>query len=244
MIFIFVLVPVLCASVWYMGEIGINIPFLGFAKVNKFEKALKENNYQAAATVFYASQNKDAEIEILKKHLNSYFDNCFSAEYGNDTWKKYRGIEVFNEYIKDDVISELNNTVSRFYSGEFDEINTEIFLSRIGKFSFAKQVLADCADEVKYKAESDKAFDSAGELIVNGDYAEAIKTLKKVSKADRAKYPAAQEAIKNCKAVYLPRKTAEARELLAQGDKKGAERIAQELAALFPEEESIKELLG
>lgn len=241
-IFIFVLVLALCAAVWYMGEIGINIPFLSFAKVNKFEKALNENNYQAAATVLIESQNKDAELESLKNHLNAYFALCFSAEYNDDTWKKYRGIEVFNEYIKDDVINELNNTVSRFYSGEFDETNAKIFLSRIGKFSFAKRNLADCIDEVEYKQESDKAYSAASELISNGEYADAIRTLKKVSKSDTAKYSAAEEAIRNCKNIYLPKKTAEAEELLAQGDRKGAENIVDELISLFPDDESVKEL--
>lgn len=225
-----------------MGEIGINIPFLGFAKVNKFEKALNENNYQAAATVFIESQNRDAELESLKNHLDSYFDLCFSAEYNDDTWKKYRGIEVFNEYIKDDVLNELSSTVSRFYSGEFDETNAKVFLSRIGKFSFAKQNLADCVDEVEYKQESDKAYSAASELITNGEYADAIKMLKKVSKSDSVKYSAAEAAIENCKNVYLPGKTAEARDLLSQGDKKGAENIADELISLFPDDESVKEL--
>lgn len=241
-IFVLVLMLALCAAVWYMGDIGISIPFLGFAKANKFEAALNEYNYQAASTVFIESQNKDAELESLKNHLNAYFNLCFSSEYNDDTWKKFRGIEVFNEYIKEDVFAELNNTVSRFYSGEYDEATAKIYLSRIGKFSFAKQVLADCADEVEYKSESDKAYASASDFITKGEYAEAIKALKKVSKADGAKYPAAQEAIENCKNVYLPQKTAEAQAALDSGDKKTAESIIDGLVSLFPEEESVREL--
>lgn len=216
-----------------------DIPFFGFVKSSEFESALNEYNYQAAATVFLSTKNTSEELEVLRIHLNSYFEQCFSDSYDDTVWQKYRGIEVFAEYIESDVFAQAENTVKRYYAGEFTETQAKTYLSRVCKFGFAKNKLSDCRDGINYKNTSDKAYSDGAEFILNGDYVSAIKELKKVSVFDEAKYSASVTGINDCKSVLVPQKISEAESYLNDGNKTKASEIADELYSLFPEDESV-----
>lgn len=220
----------------------IDVPFFGFVKSGKFETALNEYNYQAAATVFLSTKDTSEELEVLRAHLNTYFDLCFTEQYDDTVWQKYRGLEIFAEHIKSDVFTQAESTVKRFYSGEFTETQAKTYLSRICKFGFAKNKLSDCRDGISYKKTSDEAFSSAAEMIINGDYPSAVKELRKVSEFDEAKYSAAIEGIESCKNVILSQKIGEAEAFLADGNKQRASETAYELYELFPDDESVKNL--
>ncbi len=220
----------------------IDVPFFGFVKSGKFEKALNEYNYQAAATVFLSTKDTSEELEVLRTHLNTYFDLCFTEQYDDTLWQKYKGLEIFAEYIKSDVFAKAESTVKRFYAGEFTETQAKTYLSRVCKFGFAKNKLSDCRDGILYKKTSDEAFSSAAEMIINGDYPSAVKELRKVSEFDEAKYSASVDGIESCKNVILSKKIGEAEAFLADGNKQRALETANELYELFPDDESVKNL--
>lgn len=227
------LLVLIIAAIYILGYLGINIPFFGFAKSNKFKSALKEYNYQAASTVLNNTVSKDAELAYLDEHLNKYFDLCFSEEYNDKTWTKYSGIEVFNEYTKDKVLSKMDETVSRYYNGELSKDDVKKYLSRLGKFSFASEKLIDCVALVNEKDISAENYAQGIALANQGKYQEAVELLKKVKEKDTAHYQAAQEALTTCKNMYGAPKLQEAQNYIDTHQNDSARKILNSLISLF-----------
>ncbi len=222
---------------------GVPLPFTENAKKNEFEKALNENNYQAAYTVYASSDDTAQEVAVLDAHLNAYFDACFSNEYDDTVWAKYRGIEVFNSLISEKVYFKLDETVRRYYNGEFSEDDVKVYLSRLAKFSFAKEKLSDCVDEVKNKNASDKAYEEGVRLFTEGNYADAVKEFKKVSTQDSGRYPYALEGIERSKQEWGSVKLQEAQKMISVYNNEGARALLEELIEIFGEYEEAENLL-
>lgn len=221
----------------------INFPQLSFTKAGSFEKALKENNYQAAATIFENSVSKEVELQELDVHLQEYFNLCFSEEYDSSLWTRYRGIEVFNEHIKEKVINKMNETVSRFYNNEFDETSAKTYLSRLGKFSFASETLVLCVEEVEAKNGSDTAYRKGVDLYNQGEFEKAVAEFKKVSELDENRYPLAQTAIEACKNAWGAKEIARAQEMIDVYNKNGAMDLLEHLLEVFGEYPEAQEML-
>ncbi|MBR2861910.1 MAG: hypothetical protein IKB86_08755 [Clostridia bacterium] len=221
----------------------INFPQLTFTKAGAFEKALKENNYQAAATVFENSLSKEIELEKLNAHLQEYFDLCFSDTYEASVWTRYRGIEVFNEHIKEKVENKMDETVSRFYNNEFDETAAKTYLSRIAKFSFADEKLVYCVEQVEAKNASDTAYRKGVDLYNQEEFEQAVNELKKVSELDENRYPLAQTAIEACKNAWGTRELARAQEMVDAFNKNGAQELLEHLLEVFGEYPEAQEML-
>ncbi|MBR6766230.1 MAG: hypothetical protein IKM06_07080 [Clostridia bacterium] len=222
---------------------GVPLPFLKQQKHSALEKALNENNYQAAYTAYAQAADPSIEAVTLEAHLNTYFDLCFSAEYDDTVWPRYRGIEVFNEVIKDKVLLKLDETVSRYYGGEFTEAEVKTYLSRIAKFSFAKEKLTDSVEEVENKNASDKAYLDGVNYFTEGKYKEAVYEFKKVSPQDTGRYPHALEGIERAQNEWGSVKLEEARQMIKVYNNEGATALLEELIETFGTYDEAKELL-
>ncbi len=221
------------AALCVLGYFGINVPFLSFAKSSQFKKALDEHNYQAASTVLNESVSKESELSFLDDHLEDYFNICFSEDYGDNTWSEFRGMEIFNSYIKDKVLQKMDDTVARFYAGEFSKDDAKKYISRLGKFSFASEKVTDCTNDINAKEISAENYNQGVALANEGKYEEAVKLLKKVSEKDSIHYSAAQEAINTCKNIYGSPKLLEAQNYIDTHQTESAKKILNSLISLF-----------
>ena len=231
------------ALVFTLYTFGIEIPFLN-RNENALEKALNENNYQAAYTVYDASENKDAETLILYQHLDEYFLLCESDEYSSDVWTKYRGLEVFKAEIEDTVLKKMEDVVLRYYNGTIEEDAAKTYLSRLSKFSFANEKYDECIKDVGLKDFSDKAYLEGVELYNQGKIEDAVKAFIKVSDKDGQRYPLALDAIKRCKSEWGAEKLQEAQMMIDAYNKEGARDLIEKLIEVFGEYEEAENLLS
>ncbi|MBE7092157.1 MAG: hypothetical protein E7365_03135 [Clostridiales bacterium] len=242
-ILIMLIIALVSALFYVLNMVGVPLPFVQRVKNSNFEKALTSNNYQAAYTIYDKSDNKTTEDEALINHLNGYFELCFLAEYNDDTWPQYRGIEIFNDVIKPTVLNKLDETVLAYYNGEYSEDDVKVYLSRLAKFSFCKEKLVDCVDEVESKDASDKAYNKGVELYATGEYEKAVIEFKKVSSSDANRYPKATEGIERCKQEWGSKKLQEAQKMIDAYNKEGATAILEEMIELFGEYEEAQKML-
>ena len=231
------------AALCVLGYFGINVPFLSFAKSSQFKKALDEHNYQAASTVLNGSVSKEGELSFLDEHLEDFFNICFSEDYGENTWSEFRGIEVFNGYIKDKVLQKMDETVTRFYQGELSKDDAKKYIARLGKFSFASEKLTDCVGDINEKEASSENYNQGISLANEGKFEEAVALLKKVSERDTAHYSAAQDAINTCKSVYGASKLSEAQNYIDTHQTENARKILNSLISLFGDYPEAQALL-
>ena len=71
---------------------GIEIPFFNVDE-NAFEKALNENNYQAAYTIFSSEESGEEELSLLNDHVSEYFSLCEQDDFSNETWTSSVGLK-------------------------------------------------------------------------------------------------------------------------------------------------------
>ncbi len=238
-----VIVGLIGVLLYVLNMAGVPLPFVQNIKNSNFEKALNNNNYQAAYTVYNKSDDKSVEEQAVHNHLNQYFELCFSAEYADTTWSDFRGIEVFNDLIKQPVLDKMDATVQEFYNGKYSEADVKTYLSRLAKFSFCKEKLTDCVEEVEKKDFSDKAYNKGAEYYTNGEYEKAVAEFKKVSPSDPNRYPYALEGIQLCKDQWGKGKIQEAQEMIDVYNKEGARQLLEEIIEIFGEYEEAEELL-
>lgn len=232
------------ALLYVLNMAGVPFPFVQTVKNSNFQKALNENNYQAAYTVYNNSDNKTVEEQAVQAHLNSYFELCFSMDYADTTWSDFRGIEVFNELIKRPVLDKMDETVKLFYNGQYSEDDTKTYLSRLAKFSFCKEKLTDCVEEVEKKDASDKAYAQGVEYYIQGEYEKSVIEFKKVSPSDPNRYPLALDGIERCKNEWGSIKLEEAQKMIDAYNKEGATVLLEELLDIFGEYEEAEKLLA
>ncbi len=221
----------------------ITLPKIDIGKASRFEQALNENNYQAAYTVFSNTGDKTGELEALEAHLDGYFTLCFSDKYESSTWTTYRGVEVFNEHISPKVLSKLDEIVSRFYSGEFSEQDAKTYVSRVGKFSFAKEKVTLCSEEIGKRDTSKKAYEEGVTLYNSGNFEDAVKAFRKVSALDTARYNLAHQALEECKKGWGQSQLDKAQVLIDAKNYSGARVFLEDLIELFGEYEKAQEML-
>lgn len=231
------------ALLYVLNMVGVPLPFVQGIRENSFEKALNSYNYQAAYTVYDKSENKSNEEQALNEHLNTYFELCFSSDYNDTTWQQYRGIEVFNSLIKETVLQKLQTTVTEYYEGKYSESDVKTYLSRISKFSFCKEELADALDEVNKKDFSDKAYAQGVELYINGEFEKSVLEFKKVSDSDPNRYPLAQEGIDRIKNEWGKEQLEQAQNMIKVHNNEGATVLLEELIELFEEYPEAQALL-
>lgn len=243
-VLLFVLIIGLVAVLLYvLNMAGVPLPFVQNIKNSSFEKALKENNYQAAYTVYYDSDDKSNEEQAVQNHLNSYFELCFSSDYTDTTWSSFRGIEIFNDLIKQPVLDKMDETVKQYYNGQYSEEDAKIYLSRLAKFSFCKEKLTDCVEEVEKKDFSDKAYSQGVDYYTQCEYEKAVAEFKKVSPSDLNRYPYALEGIELCKNEWGSAKLEEAQKMINAKNKEGATALLEELLDIFGEYEEAQTML-
>lgn len=228
---------------YVLNMVGVPLPFVQGVRESHFEKALQNYNYQAAYTVYDKSENKNNEEQALNEHLNAYFELCFSADYNDTTWQQYRGIEVFNSLIKETVFQKLQKTVTEYYEGKYSETDVKIYLSRIAKFSFCKEKLSDAVDEVDKKDFSDKAYNQAVELYINGEFEKSVLEFQKVSDSDPNRYPLAKEGIERIKSEWGKEQLEQAKNMIKVHNNEGATALLEEMIELFKEYPEAQELL-
>lgn len=232
-VLIAVIVVLIGVLLYVLSVSGVELPFMQGVRNGKFEQALDEHNYQAAYTVYDASTDKAVEEALVTEHLNDYFETCLSGDYTAEVWMQYRGIEVFNALITEDVYIKLDEIVKRYYAGEYTEDEAKTYLSRVGKFSFVKEELTDAVNEVKSKNASDNAYKDGVELYNNGEFEQAVTRLKKVSQNDMTRYELAQDAIERIKREWGKSKLDEAQAMIEAYNKEGARALLEELMELF-----------
>ena len=243
-VIIVILIIALIGALLYTFKVyEVDLPFKKPEIESKFEKALKENNYQAAYTVYASSKNPENELQDLDEHLKEFFTLCYSTEYNETTWSRFRGIEVFNEHIKDDVLTEMDNLVIKYYNDEFSEDDAKKYLSRLAKFSFTKEKKTECLEYFDGKDASHKAYNEGVTLFNEGKYEEAVGKFKKVSSQDSQRYPLALEGIEYCKTAWGKIKLEEAQAMIDAYNKEGAQALLEELIALFGEYEEAEQML-
>ena len=210
----------------------IDLPFFK-EKESDFETALKENNYQAAYTIYAQSKNTENEIELLKKHLNEYFILCEAEDYSGEIWTKYRGLEVFSDNIQKTVFERMDNVVYRYYNGEISEENAKKYISRISDFSFTDDKYQECKEYINLKDFSEKAYLNGVNLYNMGEFEEAVKSFKDVNEKDTLRYPLAQDAIETIKKVWGKQELQEAQKLIEVYNKEGAREILENAIEVF-----------
>ena len=228
---------------YVLNMVGVPLPFVQGVRESHFEKALQNYNYQAAYTVYDKSENKNNEERALNEHLNAYFELCFSSDYNDTTWQQYRGIEVFNSLIKETVLQKLQKTVAEYYEGKYSETDVKIYLSRIAKFSFCKEKLSDAVDEVDKKDFSDKAYNQAVELYINGEFEKSVLEFQKVSDSDPNRYPLAKDGIERIKSEWGKEQLEQAKNMIKVHNNEGATALLEEMIELFKEYPEAQELL-
>ncbi len=243
LILIVVLIGLIAALFYVLNMAGVPLPFVQAIKNSNFENALSQNNYQAAYTVYNNSDNKSVEEQVLGTHLEEYFSLCFSTEYQDTSWSDYRGIEVFNNIIKQPVLDKMDETVSNYYNGQYSENDVKIYLNRLGKFSFCKEKLVDSLEEVDKKDASDKAYAKGVECYLQEKFEEAVTEFKKVSASDPNRYPLALDGIERCKNDWGSLKLKEAQKMIDAHNKEGAQALLEELLEIFGTYEEAEALL-
>lgn len=228
---------------YVLNMVGVPLPFVQGVRENNFEKALKNYNYQAAYTVYDKSENKINEEQTLNQHLETYFELCFSTEYNDTTWQQYRGIEVFNNLIKETVLQKIDTTVTEYYEGKYLENDVKVYLSRIAKFSFCKEKLTDAVEEVNKKDFSDKAYNQGVELYINGEFDKSVEQFQKVSPNDPNRYPLAIENIQRIKSEWGNEQLQQAKNMIKVHNNEGATALLESLIELFQEYPEAQELL-
>ena len=242
-ILIILIIALIGALLYTLKVFNVDIPFVNPVIQSDFEKALSENNYQAAYTEYASSEDTSGELESLREHLREYFKLCYSDEYQDNTWSLYRGIEIFNEHIQEDVLNEMDDLVIRYYNDEFSEDDAEKYLSRLSKFSFTKEKRTLCLEQLAQRDASRKAYSDGVELYNEGKFREAVEKFKRVSPKDTQRYPLALEAIECCKAEWGKTKLDEAQIMIDAYNKEGAQALLEELITLFGEYEEAEEML-
>lgn len=242
-VLVILIIALIGGLLYTLKALEVELPFEKPVLESRFEKALNENNYQAAYTVYASSKSPENELQELKEHLEKYFALCYSDEYDDAAWSRFRGIEVFNEHIKDDVLMEMDELVIRYYNDEFSEDAAEKYLSRLAKFSFTREKKTECLEYFDNKDASHKAYSDGVTLFNEGKYEEAVKSFKEVSPQDSQRYPLALEGIEYCKTEWGRIKLEEAQGMLDVYNREGAQVLLEELIALFGEYEEAEQML-
>ncbi len=237
------IIGLICVLLYVLNMVGVPLPFVQGIRETNFEKALQNYNYQSAYTIYDKSENKSNEEQALHAHLNSYFELCFSQEYNDTSWQQYRGIEVFNVLIKDEVLQKIDQTVTEYYQGAYSETDVKTYLSRIAKFSFCKEKLTDAVDEVNKKDSSDKAYNQAIDLYNKGEYEKSVLEFKKVSPNDPVRYPLAQDGINRIKSEWGEEQLEQAQKMIKVHNNEGATELLESLIELFEDYPKAQELL-
>lgn len=170
-----------------------------FAHNRRFANGVKEYNYQAAgkAKSEYGELTESMK-SALDENLNEYIELCYSEKYEDTSFAKYRGLEIFTEYIQENLEAKMSETVNGFYSGEIDETTAKTLISRLGKFDFASKKLTDCARAIREKKTSDASYEEGLELYYSGKYDSAKEKFACVSEFDKEKYASAQSFSQSC----------------------------------------------
>lgn len=242
-VLVILIIALVGALLFTLDSLGINLPVLNKSKTN-FASALNENNYQAAYTIYVASEDKNEKLIELNNHLNEYFERCLSDDYSSDDWTAYRGVEIFNGHIEKTVLDKMDQIVVGYYSNEYSEENVKKYLYRISRFSFAEEKYSDCIEQVNNKDVSDKAYSDGVNYFNEGQVEEAVKAFKKVSQKDQQRYPLAQDALLRCKKEWGTVKLFEAQRMIDAYNKEGARALLEELIELFGEYEEAEIMLS
>ncbi len=245
-VFLMTVILLMAAFLIYFFVFSDNGFLYAHTSTGKFAEALEENNYQAAATVWKDAEAKGKQetlCEELSQHLQNYFAVCFSSEYTSDTWTLYRGLEIFKTQIEQPVYDKLQEITAAFYRDEYSEEEAKTYLSRVGRFGFADDMLSECAEEINYKSVSDKAYTDGSAYYNAGQYPEAVRELRKVSQQDQQKYASAQQFLTYCLDAYGKPKLEQAQQLYNSGATTGAAEILEELLELFPDFTQAQALL-
>ncbi len=242
-ILIILIIALIGALLYTLKVLEVDLPFIDPVIENDFERALNENNYQAAYTEYASSKDQRSELESLREHLREYFRLCYSDEYQDNTWSLYRGIEIFNEHIQEDVFLEMDDLVIKYYNDEFSEADAKKYLSRLSRFSFTREKETLCLEQLALRDASHKAYSDGVDLYNEGKYREAVEKFKKVSSKDSQRYPLALEALEYCKEEWGRIKLEEAQTMLDAYNKEGAQALLEELITLFGEYEEAEEML-
>lgn len=231
-VLVILIVLLLCALLFLAKVYDVDLPFFK-EKESDFETALKDNNYQAAYTIYLNSKNPQNELELLQKHLNQYFILCEAEDYSGEIWTKYRGLEVFNDNIHKSVLDRMDNIVYRYYNGEISEENAQKYISRISDFSFTGDKYEECKEYIKLKDFSQKAYLEGVNLYNQGKFEEAVKSFKNVNEKDTLRYPLALDAVETIKQVWGKQQLDEAGKLIEVYNKEGAREILENAIEVF-----------
>lgn len=200
----------------------------------RFEKALKQHNYQAAGASMAEfgrfSEKMQAELD---KHLEEFVLLCCSQEYNDQTWSTWRGIEVFAKQIKEPVLNKMTQLVEGYYTGSIDEQSVKTYVSRLGKFSFADEKLQDCTNAIAQKNASDKAYNEAYTLYLKQDYVAAYPLFKEVSPYDVPKKTSADAFMQNCIEQYCNPVYNTARQMIENNQVSEAKQIIKDALKAF-----------
>lgn len=240
---IILIVVLIGALLFTLNMFGIEIPFFNVDE-NAFEKALNENNYQAAYTIFSSEESGEEELSLLNDHVSEYFLLCEMDDYSSETWTKFRGLEVFKTEIEKTVIDKMEEVVVEYYNSSIDEDKAKLILSRLSKFSFTEDKYNECIEQVALKDYSDKAYLEGVELYNSGDIEGAVKAFRKVSEKDGQRYPLALNAIETCKVQWGSVKLAEAQRMIDAYNKEGATDLLETLIDVFGQYEEAENMLS
>ena len=241
-ILVILIIALVGTLIFTLDALGISIPLFERAGMS-FSSALEENNYQAAYTIYASSENKEKELTELEVHLNGYFEKCTSEDYNSDVWTTYRGIEVFNEDIKENVLDKMDLLVTEYYNNGYSEKDVKTYLARISKFSFADEKYNECIKQVNNKDASDKDYAEGVQFFNEGKIEEAVEAFKKVSEKDSQRYPLAQDALLRCKSEWGTAKLSDAQKMIDAYNKEGARALLEELIELFGEYEEAEQMI-
>ena len=221
-----------------------NAPWKEQIIADRFADALNEFNYQRAATVIAEDGQTERSEQVLLNHLRGYFDRCDADDYSDDDWKRYRGVEVFNEQITDAVFAQMDGVVARFYTEQLTETQAKTVLERLAKFSFTEKKLKACFAALAAKPLSDEAYRLGRAAFARAEWVETVTQMRQVVPVDPWRYPLAQEAIAYCRDAYGQGQIELARRALTEAHPDEAAAILTDLIGLFGEYPAAEELLA
>ncbi len=241
-VLVILILALIGALLFTLNSAGVSLPAFDRSGMS-FTEALEEYNYQAAYTIYVSSPDKTEKVIELNGHLNGYFEKCMSEDYSSDLWTQYRGIEIFNEDIRQNVLDKMDQLVVGYYNNEYSEDDVKTYLSRISRFSFTDEKYSECVKQVNNKDASDKAYSDGVEFFNSGQIEKAVEAFRKVSEKDSQRYPLAQDALLRCKNEWGAAKLSEAQKMIDAYNKEGARALLEELIELFGEYEEAEQML-
>ena len=198
---------------------------------DRFETALKEHNYQAAATVYKAAEDRTEMHRQLLTHVDEYLELCQSEAYTDTTFADWRGLEIFEGVIQSRVLTRLNELGEAFYRGELAPADAKTFLARVGKFSFADETVKTISYEMNRKDVSDTAYAEGMKAYNEKDPDTVLEVMPKVSFLAGDQYRLAQEAMENAKDALIQRELIKADEQIAAEEYDAARKTLSALEA-------------